>query len=104
MIPQDIVKSILAAIPNGQFFTVIFEKKGDGAMRRMVCQKGVRKHLKGGPRRAPNPNLQGVYEQNVENYRCFDTRRVCYIKARGVETKTTGGYVHLMEEVLNQGV
>ena len=80
---QDVVKGVLAPIPNGQFFTVIFEKK-DGTLRKMVCQKGVRKHTNGGKNvHKDNDNIQGVYEKDKQGYRCFYTDKVLYIKAQG---------------------
>lgn len=90
MIHKDIVKAVMATIPNGQFFTVVFEK-ANGSIRRMVCQRGVKKHVLGtGTQTKRNPDLQGVYEQDKEAYRCFDTGRVFYIKASGMEMHTSG--------------
>jgi len=102
-IPQDVVQAVLGTIPNGQFFTVVFEKMSTAELRTMVCQKGVKKHVVGtgeSPSKK-NPDLQGVYEQNKTGYRSFNTKNVLYIKARGMEVRTThpAGIANLEEHL-----
>jgi len=82
-VSEKIVRSVLNLIPNGQLFTVHFQKK-DGSLRKMLCQKGVKKHVKGtGKRPASSGNIQGVFDNQLEQYRCFDVRCVYYMKALG---------------------
>ena len=73
-----LVDAMLEVIGKGSIFTVIFEKQ-DGSVRKMLCQRGVTKHLKGGVSTIKDhENLVGVYE-NQKDYRCFDKRRVMEI-------------------------
>ena len=60
-------------------FVVEFFKK-DGTLRRMICQFGVRKHLKGGPHRELPDGYVVVWDTQHRGYRTLDTSRVHYFK------------------------
>jgi len=84
-----IVDAFLTIVPESQFFTVNFIK-ADDSTRRMVCKRGVTKHLKGGESTiADKENLVGVYEVN-NDYRCFDKNRVLSLHGGGMLVEMRG--------------
>lgn len=88
---EDVV-NYLEAIPRDKMFSVTFEKK-DGVLRRMICRRDVRKHLKGGESTIKDhKNLISVYDTEAAGYRCFDVTRVKHIKGGAVEALTVKGF------------
>lgn len=83
MIDPRLVDTMLEVIPRTAMFTVIFKKK-DGSVRKMNCQRGVTKYLKGKESTTDHlPNLVTVHE-NGNGYRCFDKNRVLEIRGAGI--------------------
>jgi hypothetical protein len=83
-VPPVLVTAFLEAIPEGQMFTVTFEKQ-DGTTRKMNCRRGVTSHLQGGESTiADKEHLVGVYEMAKVGYRCFDNRRVFSMHGGGL--------------------
>lgn len=79
---EKIVRSVLNLVPNGQLFTVRFQKR-DGKERTMVCQKGVSKHVTGTGTAERPDHIQCVY--TPEGYRSFNVSRVFEIRALGAK-------------------
>ena len=85
------VRGFLRSLPASTIFTVTFIRRTDNKLRRMVCRRDVRKHLKGGTSTTKNDTrLQTVYDMQSQGYRCFDVTRVVHIKAGPVELKVSG--------------
>jgi hypothetical protein len=85
---QNVVEAMLDVIPHSHIFTVVFEKRTTGELRRMTCRRDVRKNLKGGESTIANKRyLQSVYDTVAKGYRCFDKGRVLQIVAEGFELK-----------------
>ena len=72
----------------GKIFRVVFRKK-DGTLRKMVCRRGVKKHLKGGENKveAPDRPYMTVFDLQAGGYRTVNTDTVLSIKAGGREYK-----------------
>ncbi len=99
---KDQVLAFIDAIPEGQIFSVVFEK-ADGTLRRMQCKQGVQKFLKGGDATyAANPDNVGVFDTEAKpknpmivdgkvqqgDYRCFNSTRVLRVRGSGAELKS----------------
>ncbi len=67
-----------------KIFSVIFTKK-DGSERKMLCQLGVKKHLKGGQKKydAEKLNLLTVWSFDKKAYRTINLSTLKQIKANG---------------------
>lgn len=75
------LKNLIAKARNC-YFSVTFVKT-DGTVRKMVCQNGVKKHLKGtgtAIKRKQNPNVPRVYSPHAKGYRSFNLERVLEFK------------------------
>lgn len=84
MLSVEMVMEKLAEIGNKRF-TVWFVKK-DGTERKMICQRGVTKHLMGGHSTIEGiDDLIGVYEIG-KGYRCFDRNRVLRLRSGALDT------------------
>lgn len=69
------LKNLIAKARNC-YFSVTFVK-ADGSVRKMVCQNGVKKHLKNtGVKLKQNPNVPRVYSPHSKGYRSFNLERV----------------------------
>lgn len=87
------VTQVLKDIPKGQFFSVLFEKRTNGEIRKMQCRTGVHKHLKGGELKySPNekglitvwsPDSAGKHGQNDVGYRAVPIYAITEIHASG---------------------
>ena len=78
------VRKLLADVSkNGKFFSVEFVRQGDGGIRKMNCRTGVKKHAKGGPRRFPDKAI-GVFDCQIEEYRCFYPHTVRKVNGKAV--------------------
>lgn len=55
----------------GRIISVYFRKRSNGAMRRMICRRDVRQHLRGGtlPYSASQHNLLPVFDMEKCEYR-----------------------------------
>lgn len=91
--PHEVRQFIKDIISEGQFFTLIFQKK-DGTLRRMRAQTGVKKHLAGGvSTHSQHPEHLVLWDPDVQpagGYRTIDDRKVVFIRS---------GYLHLGTEV-----
>ena len=76
---------IIAEIPNGQAFTVVFTKRTTGEVRTMLCQKGVSKHLVGGEKGydAQEHALLTVWSADAKGYRSFGLAQLLELKTGG---------------------
>lgn len=81
---QDKIRQILNHVSsNGKIFSVEFEKK-DKTIRKMVCRKDVRKHLKGGAT-TYNPAVNmGVFDMEIGEYRSFAYDRVIKVNGKTI--------------------
>lgn len=72
-IRRETAARIIDEIPNGQAFKVTFTKRTDGTTRTMICQKGVKEHLKGGEKAydSAEHGLVTVWSQDAGGYRSF---------------------------------
>jgi len=67
----------------GRIFSVIFTKK-DGSERKMVCRKGVVKHLRGGQSTTKHiKSLVTVYDTQAKGYRSINLKTLKMVKGRG---------------------
>lgn len=66
----------------GKIFSVVFKKRGDGSMRKMVCRTGVRKHLRGGDARYnfSEKGLISVFDIQKKDYRTISTESIVEVK------------------------
>jgi len=72
-------------VQNGRFFTVVFIKRTDGAIRTMRARTGVHRHLIGGER-PYDPDEKGlliVYDIERRGYRAIPAENVLGIHANG---------------------
>jgi|SRR6185295_14149241 len=96
---KDQVLAFIDALPEGQIFSIVFEK-ANGTLRKMQCKQGVSKFLKGGDTTySSNPDNVGVFDTEAEpkkpmivdgkeqkgDYRCFNSTRVVRIRGGGAE-------------------
>jgi len=74
------LRGFLAAT-EGKLFSVTFVRRGDGAVRRMLCRTGVRKEVTGaGLRFAPaDRNLFSVYDVQKRQYRFIPLENVLWL-------------------------
>ena len=87
VISKEDIPTVLATIPNGSIFSVLFLKK-DNSERLMVCRKGVHSYLNPNPSRprpAMPPEEETVFDMQAKNYRMFNKNTTKVIKACHVE-------------------
>ena len=78
---------MIAEIPNGQSFRVTFVKRSTGELRDMLCQQGVKAHLKGGDS-AYDPTehaLLRVWSVDSQGYRSIPYEGLRFLKTGGQE-------------------
>jgi len=64
----------------GRIFSVVFTKK-DGSQRKMVCRKGVVKHLRGGKSTTKHiKSLVTVYDTQAKGYRSINLKTLTQVK------------------------
>ena len=82
-IDKDTAKEYIYAT-NGKIFSAVFTKK-DGEKRKMVCRRGVAKHVKGvGLKFKPEErNLIGVFDMHKKAYRFINIKTLEQIKVKG---------------------
>lgn len=82
VLKQKDVVEFLDSIPETQIFTLVFLKK-DETLRRMLCRRGVKKHLKTDKpsTMAHLSHMKVVYDMEAADYRAFDMRKVIWIKS-----------------------
>lgn len=75
---------------NGEFFTVMFIKRTTGELRKMVCRKGVKKYLKGGPPayNFSEKNLVPVFDVEKGEYRSIPLENIVELHADGEVLKS----------------
>lgn len=71
-------------VSNGKIFSVTFIKK-NGEERTMLARTGVKKYLRGGVNRNPNPNHLIVYSMYDKEYRTINFDTIIKLKANGTE-------------------
>lgn len=88
------VENVLSIVgDNHEYFSVTFIKRTNGEERTLNCQRGVRKHLKGGSKAYSFtskglisvwcPKEIGKHGPNDRGYRCFPADAVKEIRAKG---------------------
>tara|TARA_Y100000310_G_scaffold56232_1_gene51625 strand:+ start:40109 stop:40396 length:288 start_codon:yes stop_codon:yes gene_type:complete len=77
--------NILNSIINGQIFTVVFVKRGNGELREMNCRKGVKAHQSGGSLAySPNEhNLIPVFDMKANGYRMIPYEGIKVVRYGG---------------------
>jgi hypothetical protein len=88
IVPTDVeVMDLFAKLRRTkQVFRVDFIKRTTGELRTMLCQFGVKKHLKGG-KAAYNPskkNLFFIYSSDKQGYRSFGLNDALLLKHGGI--------------------
>lgn len=82
IINETMARDILAT-NGGKFITIYFQKK-DGSIRKLNGRTGVKKYLRGGKSTiAGNPDLISIWDNGIKQYRCFNIRRLLFIKSGG---------------------
>jgi hypothetical protein len=84
MSKEQKLQEALDAIRNskGKIFSVIFIKRTDKSLRKMVCRTGVKKHLKGGksPYNFSDKDLISVFDVQKKDYRTIDINSLVEVK------------------------
>jgi hypothetical protein len=81
----------LIAKSNGRFFTVMFTKRTDNAIRTMTCRTGVKKNLKGGEpaydftakNLIPVYDTQAGKKEGDTGYRCIPVEGIHTVSING---------------------
>ena len=86
---KDKVKKVLKMLQDnnktGNIYSVSFQKRTDGSIRKMICRGKVFKALRGGTLKF-NPlerDLVQVYDMRKKGYRLIPCENVISIKAKG---------------------
>ena len=86
---KDKVKKVLKMLQDnnktGNIYSVSFQKRTDGTIRKMICRGKVVKGLRGGTTKF-NPlerDLVQVYDMRKKGYRLIPCENVISIKAKG---------------------
>ena len=86
---KDKVKKVLKMLQDnnktGNIYSVSFQKRTDGSIRKMICRGKVFKALRGGTMKF-NPlerDLVQVYDMRKKGYRLVPCENVISIKAKG---------------------
>ena len=86
---KDKVKKVLKMLQDnnktGNIYSVSFQKRTDGSVRKMICRGKVFKGLRGGTLKF-NPlerDLVQVYDMRKKGYRLIPCENVLSIKAKG---------------------
>ena len=86
---KDKVKKVLKMLQDnnktGNIYSVSFQKRTDGSVRKMICRGKVFKGLRGGTMKF-NPlerDLVQVYDMRKKGYRLIPCENVLSVKAKG---------------------
>jgi len=84
IIKRNRAMRFLESETQGRIFSVYFQKS-DGSMRKMVCRRGVRKHLRGGdlPYDPGSRLLIPVFELQIREYRMVNVASLVSFKVSG---------------------
>jgi hypothetical protein len=78
------VSHLINFVSNGKLFSVTFIKK-NGEERTMLARTGVKKYLRGGTNRNPNPHHLIVYSMHDKAYRTINIETIIKLRANGTE-------------------
>lgn len=72
-----------------KFFRIEFKKRSDGSLRSMLCQFGVKAHIKGGSGTGPaynaiSKNLITVWEKEADSYKTIPIEGILRIMINGI--------------------
>lgn len=86
------LKELVLNIPYEEphIFSVVFIKRTTGEIRKMVCRRGVRSHLRGGelPYNARSYSLLPVFDMQKNEYRCINCEDLLEVKYAGVHYRS----------------